>query len=137
MPTARVALARMTRPRCGTSVNVVRPLRWLHSLVTERIAIIGRMTAIGKPIAAAKLPYVSASSGANRIMAPVASTDGMPMLAISQKPDRVSNILRSSTSPARRDRRVVARADVADGVARPGTRVVVVMPLLLLVGSLR
>ena len=45
----------ITRPRCGTSVNVVRPVRWLHSLVTERIAIIGRMTAIGKPIAAAKL----------------------------------------------------------------------------------
>ena len=42
-----------TRPRCGTSVKVVSPLRWLHSLVTERIAIIGRMIAIGMPIAAA------------------------------------------------------------------------------------
>ena len=56
-PTTRVAsaLARMTRPRVGTSVNVVRPLRWLHSLVTARIAIIGRMTDIGKPIALAKV----------------------------------------------------------------------------------
>ena len=53
--TAAIALAAITRPRCGTSVNVVRPLRWLHSLVTDRIAIIGRMTAIGKPIAAAKV----------------------------------------------------------------------------------
>ena len=53
--TATIALAATTRPRCGTSVNVVSPLRWLHSLVTERIAIIGRITAIGKPIAAAKV----------------------------------------------------------------------------------
>ena len=45
----------MTRPRCGTRVNVVSPLRWLHSLVTDRIAMIGRITAIGKPIAAAKV----------------------------------------------------------------------------------
>ena len=53
--TAATALATITRPRCGTSVNVVSPLRWLHSLVTDRIAIIGRITAIGKPIAAAKV----------------------------------------------------------------------------------
>ena len=53
-PTAQSALARTTRPRWGTSVKVVRPLRWLHSLVTERIAIIGSTTDIGKPIAAAK-----------------------------------------------------------------------------------
>ena len=52
---AASALAAITRPRCGTSVNVVSPLRWLHSLVTDRIATIGRMTVIGKPIAAAKL----------------------------------------------------------------------------------
>ena len=32
------------------------------------------------------------------ITAPVASTDRMPMLAIIQKPERVSNILRSSTA---------------------------------------
>ena len=49
------ALAAITRPRCGTRVKVVSPLRWLHSLVTERIAIIGRITVIGKPIAAAKV----------------------------------------------------------------------------------
>ena len=49
-------LARITRPRFGTSVNVVSPLRWLHSLVTESTAIIGRMIAIGKPIEAAYDP---------------------------------------------------------------------------------
>ena len=37
-PTAAIALAAITRPRCGTSVNVVRPLRWLHSLVTDEDA---------------------------------------------------------------------------------------------------
>ena len=54
--TAAIALALITRPRCGTRVKVVRPLRWLHSLVTDKIAIIGRMTAIGKPIAVANVP---------------------------------------------------------------------------------
>ncbi len=54
-PTARVtaSLAVITRPRCGTRVNDVSPVRWLHSLVTESTATIGRTTAIGKPIAAA------------------------------------------------------------------------------------
>ena len=52
---APTSLAPITRPRCGTSVNVVSPLRWLHSLVTDRIAIIGRITDIGKPMAAAKV----------------------------------------------------------------------------------
>ena len=50
-----VAFAAITRPRCGTSVKVPRPLRWLHSLVTERIATTGRMIVIGTPTAAAKL----------------------------------------------------------------------------------
>ena len=53
MPTS--ALAASTRLRFGTSVNVVRPLRWLHSEVTERIAMIGSRKTIGTPIAAPKL----------------------------------------------------------------------------------
>ena len=53
--TAAIALALMTRPRWGTKVKVVRPLRWVHSLVTDKTAIIGKMTAIGKPIAAANV----------------------------------------------------------------------------------
>ena len=55
MPTAQMPLASTTRPRCGTRVNVVSPLRWLHSLVTDRSAIIGSTTDIGNPIAAAKV----------------------------------------------------------------------------------
>ena len=31
-----------TRPRCGSRVKVVSPVRWLHSLVTMRISRIGR-----------------------------------------------------------------------------------------------
>ena len=54
-PRATRPLARMTRPRWGTSVKVVSPLRWLHSLVTDRIATIGRTTAIGKPTAREKV----------------------------------------------------------------------------------
>ncbi len=55
-PTRRVAiaLAPITRPRLGTSVNVVSPLRWLHSLVTARIAMIGKITDIGNPLALTK-----------------------------------------------------------------------------------
>ena len=36
-------------------MKVLSPLRWVHSLVTDRIATIGRITDIGKPIAAAKV----------------------------------------------------------------------------------
>jgi hypothetical protein len=39
MVTEEMALAVMMRLRCGTRVNVVSPVRWLHSLLTARIAI--------------------------------------------------------------------------------------------------
>ena len=55
MRTEEMALAAMIRPRCGTRVNVVSPVRWLHSLVTERIAISGRMTTTGNRMAVAKV----------------------------------------------------------------------------------
>jgi len=50
-----INLAVMIRCRCGMSVNVFSPLRWLHSLVTERIATSCRRTAIGKPMAETKV----------------------------------------------------------------------------------
>ena len=40
---------------------------------------------------------MSSPSGAHRMTPPAVSTAEMAMLAISQKPERVSNILRSST----------------------------------------
>jgi hypothetical protein len=46
---------RITRPRCGIRVKVVSPLRWLYSLVTDRIAITGSSSVIGTPMAAPKL----------------------------------------------------------------------------------
>ena len=56
-PTARCRAAwpATTRLRLGTSVNVVRPVRWLHSLVIERTAMIGSTIVIGMPMAPAKL----------------------------------------------------------------------------------
>ena len=41
----------MIRQRCGTRAKVVSPLRWLHSEVTDRIAMIGRISDIGTLIA--------------------------------------------------------------------------------------
>ena len=64
--TAPRNFAPSTRPRCGTRVKVVSPLRWLHSLVTARIAMIGRMIVIGAPMAAAKLSKVSCVVRARR-----------------------------------------------------------------------
>ena len=55
MTTDETALAAMIRLRCGTRVNVVNPVRWLHSLVTERIAISGRITTTGNRMAVAKV----------------------------------------------------------------------------------
>jgi hypothetical protein len=55
MTTDEIALAVMIRPRCGISVNVVRPVRWLHSLVTARIATSGRIITTGKRMAVAKV----------------------------------------------------------------------------------
>src|SRR5680860_375665 len=46
-----IALAARTRPRPGTRVNVVSALRWLHSSVTDKIAMIGRTIVVGMPIA--------------------------------------------------------------------------------------
>ena len=73
--------------------------------------------------------YVSSSSGAKTIRAIVAIRAEMTMLAISQKPDLVSNILRSSTSVTR---------DNGTGSARTRARgarstAMAVMLLLLLV----
>ena len=119
-------------------MNVESPVRWLHSPVTDSTAIIGRITAIGKPKAAANELKVTSLSGANTMTAPVARSAAIPMLAISQKPERVSNILRSSTETTRRSG--MGRG-VGRGVrARPACGSVVtavLMLLLLLVGCRR
>ena len=142
MARVTIILAVITRPRQGTSVYVVRPVRWLYSLVTDSRPMIGRITDRGKPIALEKVSWSIAESGAHRITAAVARTATMPTLAISQKPARVSNILRSSTPTRRvmgmgRTTRGAAVATGADVAATAGTGVAwcgwvwVVMLLLL------
>ena len=116
-------------------------MRWLYSLVIDRIAIIGSTTDSGRPIAVENVSWVTAWSGAHRITAAVARTATMPTLAISQNPARVSNILRSSTFDRRdmgigvmvravRSRRPVGVTGVGVGDA-VGTVVAVLMLLLL------
>ena len=53
--TEAIALASTIRPRWGTRAKVVRPVRWLHSLVTDRIAMIGSASVSGTLIAAVKV----------------------------------------------------------------------------------
>src|SRR4051794_34809982 len=130
MATEEIALAVMIRPRCGTRVNVVSPVRWLHSLVTARIAIKGRMMTTGKRIAVAKVEYVRLSSGAHRITPAVASTEVIAMLAINQNPERVLNIFRNSTAVIRA--RGIGFTVVAG--TRTSAAAMAVMPVLLLVG---
>ena len=94
------ALATMTRPRCGTRVKVVSPLRWLHSAVTDggddgqddrdRHADCEGELAVGELLL-----------GAQAMTAPLVSREAIPMLASSHNPERVSKDLRSST-PAMR-----------------------------------
>ena len=64
----------------------------------------------------------------------VASKPAMTMLARSQKPDRVSNILRSST---RTTRETGISSWVWAACSRMGAVAVAVMPLSFLVGCLR
>ena len=127
----------------------MRPVRWLYSLVIERIAIIGSTMERGTPMALAKVSWVIASSGAHRITAAVARTATMPTLAISQKPARVSNILRSSTvtsrvigigvtvRAARTGRLAVGGEGVVGTVVRVSVAVFVALMLLLLRGRCR
>ena len=81
---------------------------------------------------------MSSLSGAQRMVAPVASTAVITMLAISQNPDRVSNILRSSTAVTRvsgMPRWTTGRA--ARVSLASGTTTAVLMLLLLLAGCRR
>ncbi len=138
--TAAIPLAAIVRPRRGIIVYVVRPVRWVYSPVTDRIAIIGRITDIGTPMAVAKSSKSMSASGAKRIAAPVATTDRMAMLISIQKPARVSNILRSSTPTIRPmpigGTTLRSRAAAVVGMV-VGWTVVAVMPLLLLAGCRR
>jgi hypothetical protein len=45
-------LARRTRPRFGTNVKVTSALLWLHSSVTDTMAMTGSRMVVGIPTAA-------------------------------------------------------------------------------------
>src|SRR3954454_20518861 len=138
-PTRRVAiaLAPITRPQLGTSVKVVSPLRWLHSPVTARIAMIGKITDIGNPLALTKFWYVTSLWRPRTRSDPAEMGDRTPMLMSIQNPERVLNILRSSTLTRRvvGMGRPVRRTGAASMVS--GEMVVAVMPQLLRVGCRR
>ena len=124
MTSTLTSLAVITRLRLGTSVNVVSAVRWLHSLVTARTPMIGRMMDIGLPTAAANESNVSPSRSLSRTVSTVAMPEVMTMLAISQKPDRVSNILRSSTPRIRPN-------GIGSGTTRSRGRLVAAVPSTL------
>src|SRR6478609_3141803 len=82
--------------RRGSSPKVTRPVRWLHSDVTARMPTTGRMSAIGIVVAWRYSPKACwPPSLKNMIVRATAMIAPMPMS--SQRPARVSSILRSST----------------------------------------
>ncbi len=99
--TPATSLAFITRIRCGTSVNVIRLVRCDHSELTSRMPTIGSRIAAG----VIARPNRSRSSRVSPWVRITKSTTtpavSSPTIACSQKPARVSNILRSSTSVSR------------------------------------
>ncbi|UUZ60082.1 hypothetical protein [Nocardioides sp. B-3] len=99
-----VNLAHTTRMRWGSSVKDTGPVRWLHSLVMLVMAGTGTSNDTGIVMICANwvadgLP--SSLSATTSSTMPRASTSRPPVMASSQKPARVSHILRSSTDTRR------------------------------------
>ncbi len=115
-------------------MKVVSEVRWLHSLVTASTPMTGSTIDIGLPTAAANESKVRESRSPSSTVSVVAITEAITMLAISQKPERVSNILRSSTPTTRRNGvgAGAGRVRAAGGTTPAGAfSIVAVMPLLL------
>src|SRR5215208_8382608 len=131
--TARTRLATTfaprTRERTGTSANVISPVRWVHSEVTSRMPRTGNRTAAGcSPASTTDWNVWSAASPTSK-RTTTTTTVSATMATCSQKPARVSTILRSSTA-TRRPR--PGRAWTPAVFTRIGAaRVVVLMRLLL------
>src|SRR6476469_9255861 len=90
------SLAQAMRMRRGSRPKVTSPVRWLHSDVTARMPTTGRMSAIGIVVAWRYSPKECCPpSLKNMIVRAIAMIAPMPMS--SQRPARVSSILRSST----------------------------------------
>ena len=115
-------MATITRARDGTSVNVVSAVRCENSPVTSSTPISGSRIAVGITALPNTCVNVWLMSGPVRT---VISTGPIATTATqigSQKPDRVSNILRSST--------VVSRARLGRRSSRTRVRVTCVRRLI-------
>ncbi len=127
--TLAMSFAVRTRERTGTSTNVIRPVRCVHSDVTSRMPTIGSRAAAGcsptlrieTKVWSAASPTAARTATAITVIATIATC--------SQKPARVSTILRSSTATRRpRPGRVPAPAM---SMRIGGERAIVLMRLLL------
>ena len=99
--TPAAILAPITRIRCGTSVNVISAVRCDHSELTSRIPTIGSRMLAGVIASAKKSRKTISSVGAKMQTSTTTASVSTATISWSQKPARVSTILRSST-PVRR-----------------------------------
>ncbi len=106
--------------------------------------MVGGMTDIGIPLASVNWLYRNSSVGAQAMTAPVVTSAASPMLASSQRPERVSNDVRSSTAtmrvrgmrrPALTALTVVSVVSFVRAVAAGATAAVLVVLRLLLAGD--
>src|SRR4051794_2542266 len=96
-----MSLAPRTRERTGTSANVISPVRWDDSEVTSRMPRTGSRTADGcSPASRTDWNVWSAASPTSK-RTTTTTTVSATMATCSQKPARVSTILRSSTATRR------------------------------------
>ena len=84
-------------------MKVVIAVRWLHSLVTSMMPTTGSRTEETKRGRATKSPNAAASSCATTTHKKIvsASRASPTVIPISQRPARVSTVLRSSTAKSR------------------------------------
>src|ERR671933_699415 len=96
-----MSLAPRTRERTGTSANVISPVRWDHSEVTSRMPSTGSRTADGWSLASRTDWNVWLALSPTTRRTTTTTTVSATMATWSQKPARVSTILRSSTATRR------------------------------------
>jgi hypothetical protein len=95
------SLATITSPRRGTRAKVTIPVRCDHSEVTSRIPTMGSSTLAGATAIASISRSVWSCAWPNRQSSATTATVSRTTANCSQKPARVSVILRSSTAVSR------------------------------------
>ena len=99
--TPAASLALITRIRLGTSVNVISAVRCVHSEVTSRMPTIGSSRLAGNTARANMSRKISSSVSPKMQNSVTTSSVSPATISCSQKPARVSTILRSSTNVRR------------------------------------